>query len=255
MPASEQPFDPAAIPRGAEARRLFFEGARQALTGPAFFVAVALVGVGGLAKAAGFPWPAAFLSTLLIWAGPAQVLFFGAIGAKTALPAVAVSISLSSIRLMPMCLSLLPMLRNPATRRRTIVVAAHFIAVTVWVESLRRLPDLRREKRTPFFFGFALTCIGVSALFTQAGYFLTAALPGPFSVGVLFLTPIYFLSTLVRNARAPVDWLAMAFGLALSPITQAFVGGGLDLLVLGLVGGAGAYAVSRFLAVRDAGAE
>lgn len=252
MPGADQKFDPAALPRHGEARALFLEGARQALSGPAFFVAVALVGVGGLAKAAGFPWPVAFLSTLLIWAGPAQVLFFGAIAAKTALPAVAVSISLSSIRLMPMCLSILPMLRTPATRRRTIAAAAHFVAVTVWVESLRRLPDLRREKRIPFFFGFALTCIGVSALFTQAGYFLTAALPNALSVGVLFLTPVYFLATLVRGARAPVDWLAMAFGLALSPITQAWIGGGLDLLVLGLVGGSGAYAVGRFLTARKA---
>lgn len=180
------------------------------------------------------------------------MLFFGAIGAKTALPAVAVTITLSSIRLLPMCLSILPMLRSQGVRRRTIFLAAHFVAVTVWVESLRRLPDVRRERRVPFFFGFAITCIAVSALFTQAGYFLTAALPTPLAVGVLFLTPVYFLSTLVRGARAPVDWLAMAFGLALAPLTQAYVGGGLDLLVLGLVGGTGAYAVGRFVTARKA---
>ena len=236
----------------AERRALFLEGARQALTGPAYFVAVALVGVGGLAKAAGFPPAAAFVSTLLIWAGPAQVLFFGSIAAKTALSAVAVSITLSSIRLMPMVLSILPMLRAPGVGRRQLFMATHFVAVTVWAESLRRLPDIERAKRLPFFFGFAVACILTSAVFTQAGYYLTAALPKPLAVGVLFLTPVYFLSTLVRSARLPVDWFAMVFGFALAPITQAWVGGGFDLLALGLIGGTGAYVCGRFYTARRA---
>ena len=232
--------------------RWFVEGVRQALSGPAFFVAVAMIGVGGLARVAGFPAGAAFASTLLIWAGPAQVLFFGSIAAKTALPAVALSISLSSIRFVPMCLSVLPMLRTKGTRLSTLFAASHFIAVTVWAESLRRLPDVERAARMPFFFGFAIACILATACFTAAGYYLTAALPTPFAIGVLFLTPVYFLSTLVRNARSPIDWLAMAFGLALSPLTQAYVGGGLDLLVLGLVGGTGAYFAGRALEMRRA---
>lgn len=236
----------------ADRRALFIEGARQALTGPAFFVAVALVGVGGLAKAAGFPPAAAFLSTLLIWAGPAQVLFFGAIAAKTALPAVAVSITLSSIRLMPMVLSILPLLRAPGVKRRSLFFATHFIAVTVWAESLRRLPDMEREQRLPFFFGFSTACILMTAVFTQAGYYLTEALPTPLAVGVLFLTPVYFMSTLVRAARMPVDWFSMAFGLALAPVTQAWVGGGFDLLALGLIGGTGAYVCGRFVNARRA---
>jgi hypothetical protein len=40
----------------------FVEGLRQALTGPAFFVAIAMVGVGGLARGAGFPFGAAVAS-------------------------------------------------------------------------------------------------------------------------------------------------------------------------------------------------
>lgn len=230
--------------RGAQ-WRIALEGVRQALTGPAYFVAVALVGVGGLAKAAEFPPAVAFLSTLLIWAGPAQVLFFGAFAAKTALPAVALSVSLSSIRFVPMVLSVLPMLKRRGTRLPTLLFAAHFVAVTVWVESLRRLPDIPRELRLPFFFGFAITCILVTGFFTLAGYYLTAALPRPLAVGVLFLTPVYFLSTLARGARSSIDWFALAFGLVLALPMQKLVGGGFDLLALGLIGGAGAWSASR----------
>lgn len=221
------------------------EGARQALSGPAYFVGVALLGVGGLANAAGFPAGAAFLSTVLIWAGPAQVLFFGAMAAKTALPAIALSVSLSSIRFVPMVMSILPMLRRRGTRTTTLVIAAHCVAVTVWAESLRRLPDTPRDARVPFFFGFSAACILVTGLFTLAGYYLTAILPRPLAVGVLFLTPVYFLSTLARGARAPIDWFAIVLGLALAPLTQRYVGGGFDLLALGVGGGAGAYGAAR----------
>jgi predicted branched-subunit amino acid permease len=222
-----------------------FEGLRQALTGPAFFVAIAMIGVGGLARGAGFPFGAAIASTFLIWAGPAQVLFFGAIAAGTALPAVALSICVSSIRLMPMCLSVLPMLHTRRTRLPTLIAASHFVAVTVWVESLRRLPDIPRDARLAFFFGFATTCITTTAACTGAGYFLVSALPAPLAVGLLFLTPAYFLSTIVRSARVATDWFALAFGLALAPISQALIGGGFDLLALGLVGGTGAYVAGR----------
>jgi predicted branched-subunit amino acid permease len=221
------------------------DGLRQALTGPAFFVAIAMIGVGGLARNAGFPFGAAVASTFLIWAGPAQVLFFGAMAAGTALPAIALSICLSSIRLMPMCLSVLPMLHTRRTRLPTLLAASHFVAVTVWVESLRRLPDIPRDARLPFFFGFAATCITATAAFTGAGYFLLTALPTPFAAGLLFLTPVYFLSTIVRSARVPTDWFALLFGLTFAPVSQALIGGGFDLLALGLIGGTAAYAAGR----------
>src|SRR5208282_2516743 len=146
----------------AEPWRWFFTGARTAFTGPAFYVALSLMGVGSLARSAGFPIGAATLSTLLVWAGPGQMLFFGAVAAKTAPPAIALAVSLSSVRLLPMCLSVLPMLRQPKTRLTTLVAASHFIAVTVWAESLRRLPELEKPARMPFFFGLALTCMSLT---------------------------------------------------------------------------------------------
>src|SRR5438270_3673622 len=151
------------------------------------------------------------------------------------------------MRLMPMCLSLLPMLHTRRTRLPTLIAASHFVAVTVWVESLRRLPDIPRDARLPFFFGFAATCITTTAAFTGAGYFLLTALPAPFAAGLLFLTPVYFLSTIVRSARVATDWFALAFGLAFAPISQALIGGGFDLLVLGVVGGTAAYIVGHLL--------
>ncbi|MCI4677912.1 AzlC family ABC transporter permease [Rhodoblastus acidophilus] len=223
------------------ARGAFFAGVRLALSGPAFYVALSLMGVGSLARAAGFPVGAAALSTILLWAGPAQLLFFGAAAAKTAPPAIALAVSLSSVRLLPMCLSVLPMLREKKTRLPTMFAAAHFVAVTVWAESLRRLPDMERPARKPFFFGLALTCMGLTAFSTALGFWLMGSLPKPLGAGLMMLSPIYFLATTARAARSGADWLAILFGALLAPLTMAYVGGGFDLLVLALVGGGAAW--------------
>jgi predicted branched-subunit amino acid permease len=221
--------------------RWFFTGARTALTGPAFYVALSLMGVGSLARAAGFSMGVAMLSTMMVWAGPGQLLFFGAVAAKMAPPAIALAVSLSSIRLLPMCLSVLPMLRGPRTRLTTLLAASHFIAVTVWAESLRRLPEMERPARLPFFFGLAIVCMAMTTLSTALGYWLTGSLPAPLGAGLMMLSPIYFLATTARSARSGADWLAMLTGAVLAPLTQSLVGGGFDLPVLALVGGGGAW--------------
>ncbi|MDI9849578.1 AzlC family ABC transporter permease [Rhodoblastus sp. 17X3] len=221
--------------------RWFLEGVRQALTGPAFYVSISLMGVGSLARAAGFPVGAAVLSTILVWAGPGQLLFFGAVIAKTAPPAIALAVSLSSVRLLPMCLSVLPMLREKRTPLPVLFAAAHFIAVTVWAESLRRLPDIERPVRLPFFFGLATTCLTLTSFSTALGYWLMGSLPPPLGAGMMMLSPIYFLATTARSARSGADWLAMLFGAVLAPVMVTFVGGGFDLLALALVGGGGAW--------------
>jgi predicted branched-subunit amino acid permease len=235
----------------SEDRRWFFAGVRRALAGPAWYVALSLMSTGALARAANFPPEAAMLATALIWAGPGQVLFFGAMAAKTAPATIAFAVSLSSARLLPMCLSVLPMLRGEKTRRSTMMLAAHFIAVTVWTESLRRLPDMEKARRLPFFFGFAFTCSGLTTLTTGLGYWLTAAVPAPLAAGLMMLSPIYFLAATARAAREGADWLAIGAAAALAPLTELYVSGGFDLPVLAAVAGGGAW-LSGYLARRAA---
>jgi predicted branched-subunit amino acid permease len=233
-------------------RRWFFAGLRQALGGPAFYVALALMGVGALARTAGFPLGGTVLSTILVWAGPGQLLFFGAVAAKTAPLSIAAAVSVSSVRLLPMCLSVLPMLRGPRTRFSTLAFASHFIAVTVWAESLRRLPDMDKAHRLPFFFGFACACMTLTAFSTALGYWLTLSLPRPLGAGLMMLSPIYFLATTARSSRSGADWLSLAAGALLAPVAQSLVGGDFDLPVLALVGGGGAWAVGYWARRRAA---
>ncbi len=230
---------------GKSRSQWFWAGAWSAMRGPMLVVAISLIGVGGLARDAGFSIDIAIASTILIWAGPAQVLFFGAVAAKASWAVIALSISISSVRFVPMVVSLLPMLRTRRTKLITLLFAAHFIAVTVWAEGMRRLPGIARDGRLPYFFGFSFICILGTSLSTALGYVLVGELPMAWAAGLLFMSPIYFIATLVRNARQPLDRYALALGLVLAPFTEAFAPKGLDLVVLGLVGGTGAWVIAR----------
>lgn len=212
--------------------------------GPVFYMTLTFLGIGGLAEQADVSLGLALAGTVLIWAGPAQVIFLAALINGLALPAIALSVSLSSVRLIPMCVSLLPWLRDPNRRWLTIYIT-HHIAVTAWVESIRRLPDMPPEGRVPFFMGLAHGLFVCAIFGTIAGYLLAVTLPLPLAAGLLFVTPVYFMVALVRNSSDAQDWWALGLGAALAPVARQAVGTGFDLLTAGLLGGTAAYLIQR----------
>jgi predicted branched-subunit amino acid permease len=225
-------------------------GIRDAAGLPALMLMASLIGVGGLARDVGYPMGAGVLSTILIWAAPGQMVMFGAIAAGAALPAVAIAVSLSSIRFLPMCVALLPMLRRPGTPIWLLLLISHYVAITAWVHSMRVLPDMPVEERIPYFLGFANTVLVAATFATGAGYYLIGQLPTPLAAGLLLTSPLFFLVNMVASARQAVDWLALGLGFGLAPFAMAVVPAGLDLLVEGLVGGTLAYLVHRILRAR-----
>ncbi len=62
---------------GPAARGDYLWGLGRALALPAWIVGFSLLGVGSLARDAGHPIGAAVLSTILIWAAPAQLILYG----------------------------------------------------------------------------------------------------------------------------------------------------------------------------------
>lgn len=218
---------------------------------PSIMLMCSLVGVGGLCRDVGYPMGAGMISTLFIWAAPAQMVFFGSVASGAAMPLIALAVSLSSVRFIPMCMTLLPLLRRPARegRRGTptwlMLLLSHYIAVTAWVEGMRRLPEIEREARIPFFLGFANTIILAATFATGAGYYLIGQLPPPLAAALLFTSPVYFTLALINNARMLLDWLAVGLAFALMPLVVRLVPSGFDLMVNGIGVGTFAYGVHR----------
>jgi predicted branched-subunit amino acid permease len=202
------------------------------------------IGIAALAHDFGFSvwWVAA--STLLVWAAPAQVILVSALGSGATALETALAVALSSARLLPMVVSLLPLIKQQATPARSLLMPAHFTAVSMWIEAHRLLPALPRQSRIPFVNGLGLSFMMAAHIGTFIGYYLAALLPVLLTAGLLFLTPISFLISTVRNCRISADWLALTFGIVAGPLL-AWWQVGLDLLWTGIIGGSVAYAIHR----------
>ena len=224
---------------------IFFAGVRSAILSVFFLVlAGTYIGLGALAHDFGFSawWMA--LSSILVWASPAQVILISTLGAGASLLEAALAVSLSGIRLFPMVVALLPLLRGQGTRTRDLLLPAHFTSVSMWVESLRLLPGLPHERRLAFCNGLSVGYMGTAVTFGFVGYYLTAGLPPLFAGALLFLTPGSFLISTARNCRLMVDKLAFGIGLVLGPLLVVYHVQ-LDLMWTGIVGGTLAYAAHR----------
>ena len=223
----------------------FFGGVKSAWFSVFFLVlAGTYIGMGALAHDFGLSswWLA--LSSMLVWAAPAQVILISALGAGAALFEVAIAVSLSAIRLFPMVVALLPLLRGPRTRLRELLLPAHFTSVSMWVESQRLLPAMPHERRIAFCNGLSVGYMGTAVTFGFVGFYLAAGLPPLFAGTLLFLTPMSFLISTARNARMMIDRLALVLGLVVGPLLTA-LHVDLDLMWTGVVGGSVAYAVHR----------
>lgn len=228
----------------------FLKGVRTAASAPALVLFASYLGFGAVLQGMDFPIGAGIASTFLVWALPAQLIMVGGLAAGTALPAVALAVALSSMRLLPMVVSVAPYMRGP---RRSLVwelVCAHYVAMTVWLEGLRLLPHLPGDARVPFTLGLGNALIAVSCLGTLTGFTMAGEVPLSLAAGLLLLTPLSFTVMMVRNAAAPTDWLALAAGLVLMPLTLGLEGG-LDLLITGVGGGTLAFAAGHVLERRE----
>jgi predicted branched-subunit amino acid permease len=220
-------------------------GARDAVGVPCVTICFSLIGIGGLARDIGYPVMAAMLSSALMWAGPAQVLLFGSIAVGTSLPVVAVAVLFSSLRFMPMTISLVPLINDPKRPLWQLMLAAHLVAITNWVEGMRRLPQEPKPLRYPYFCGFGLAVMISGTLATGAGYFLVGALPAILAAALLFTTPMFFSVNLAGAVHRWTDALPIIMAIVLTPVAAFLVGRDYDLVAAGLAGGTLAYLVER----------
>lgn len=232
-------------PQPAEGRRYWYlRGVRAAFSVPGLILASAFVGFAGLAKEAGLTLAETVFMVLIVWALPAKVVLVGAIMSGASLPAAAFAVTLSSVRLMPMVVALVPELRGPRTRRRTLYFLSHFVAVTSWVLALERLKDVPREMRTTYYMGLGPTLVAINMAVVAAVLLVADSLPPVVSAALFLLTPIYFLTSLWGSARERAGHFAMGFGMVLGPVFHVLAPS-FDLLLAGLLGGGAAFALYR----------
>jgi predicted branched-subunit amino acid permease len=231
---------------GTEAsdRKLYWylKGVRAAFSLPGLILSSAFIGFAGLAREAGLTVYEAVFMTGIVWALPAKVVLIGAIIAGASLPAAFFAVTLSSIRLMPMVVSLMPEMRGSKTPTWLLYFLSHFVAVTSWVLAMDQMKAVPREMRAVWYLGLGPTLTVFNMILVAVVFIVAGQLPPVASAALLMLTPMYFLTSLWGSARERAGHYAMLIGLVLGPVMH-IVAPAFDLLLAGLIGGGAAFAL------------
>lgn len=216
---------------------------------PALILTISFIGFAALARDAGLDWIQASFMTFAVWALPAKIILVGAITAGVSLPAAALAVGLSSLRLMPMVVALLAEIRTPKTRTLTLLFLSHFVAITGWVYTMERVDAVPRERRALFFGSFAILLTMVNTIVVALAFNLMGQLPALATGALAFLTPVYFLTSLFGSARDLSGRLALFLGILCVPPAH-WLSPDFDLLIAGIGGGALAFLLGRAIEAR-----
>jgi len=222
----------------------FVRGLGLIVSVPSVVLFATALGFGALAREGGFDFGHAVFLSAIVFALPNQMVLIDQLMRGATVAGAALAVTLTAVRLMPMTVTLVPLFQGEKRRPLLETLAAHFIAISTWIEGHRRLPTMPVALRLPFHFGagVAMACMMLSG--TIAGYLLVAGVPALVTAALLFMTPLYFILSLIATSRSTMDMAAVAIGCGLSPILY-LVMPGFDLLATGLVGGTLAYLVGR----------
>ncbi len=198
-------------------RAAVLAGIRRAAGGPAVVLGASFTGFGALVHQTGLSIWHALFSTATGWAQPGQVALFELYGLGASILVIAAAVTLTSVRLLPMTVTIMPLMRAPGTPRWLYYLAANWVAVTTWVFAMRDCPHMPVAQRLPYFMGFSCALWAVSLAATATGFALAGAVPLPVTLGLVFINPIYFMLMTAADVRSRGRVLAAVLGAAGGP--------------------------------------
>ena len=201
-------------------------------------------GYGALARDAGFSLTNSVYMMGIFFALPAQVVLLDQVSRGASLMAGALAVSLTGLRLLPMSVVIMPLLKGPNSSRWRYLIAAHYVAVTAWIEGWRRLPHVPVHLRMDHYLGIGTGLLSATLIGTVAGFEIAGTVHPVIAAALLFLTPIYFLLSLIATASGRSELMAIAFG-AMLGLPLYLYAPGFDLLLSGLIGGTLAHFIAK----------
>lgn len=237
---------------GAGRWKAAWHGARETPVIPALILAVSCVGFGALTNETGLTLLHTLFMSVFIFALPGQVVLVDEMARGASIATAGFAVTATAVRLLPMTVSLLPVVRERGGPKWMEFLVAYYVAITVWVETMRRTPLLPRHLRGAYALGISGVLIVAATSGAVLGFLLAANVPPIFAAALLFITPIYFLLSMLAASRALGDVLPILAGLALAPLLH-LVFPQWDLLLTGLIGGTASFLAARWLRRRVGG--
>ncbi len=224
--------------------RGFADGVRGAVCLAGLVMGCSFIGFGAFLKSLGFGLLPGLFTISFIWALPGQVVFAEMWHKGAELSVIALAVSVTAVRLLPIAVVVLSKARLKGAPRWPLFVAAHFTAVTIWLLTNQKVESIAPRRRLPWMMGLGVTLMTGMFASTSAGYFLAESLPPALARTLVFFTPAFFMVTLVSGARWRFDYWSIALGAAIGPLAT-YLWPRFDLLIAGLAGGTIAFVLVR----------
>lgn len=226
-------------------RHVFFKGTMASLHPPGIVLMVTFFTFGTFLASYDYPLIVGVGLTLTTFAVPSQIILIDELSRGTSIVAATIAASLTAVRLLPMTMSLLPLLRGKDTPQWQLYALSHFNSATIWLQSLETLPKMPRAERATFYLGLCIALSLLTTLTTIAGFYAAHLLPPTLLAAALLITPVYFFLSLFGTARVMADRLAFLFGTLLTFPLMAYAPE-FALVGAGVAGGTVAYAIGRY---------
>ena len=196
----------------------FKRGCRTALGIPGISLAASFFALGALFKNSGLNPMQSFLSTLIGFALPGQLVMAETLIVNGTLLNILIAVFLTNARLYPMTVNLVPVIRQNNRPRWHYYFLAHFIAVTSWVYMLSNYNKINKENRFSFFLGLGVTLWVLSTIATVIGFYTAGIISKKVFVAIIFLNPIYFMCMIVSVLNKLHIILTVFLSIILAPI-------------------------------------
>ncbi len=196
----------------------FKKGCRTALGIPGISLAASFFALGALFKNSGLNAMQSFLSTLIGFALPGQVVMAETLIVNGTLLNILIAVFLTNTRLYPMTVNLVPVIRQKNRPRWHYYFLAHFIAVTSWVYMLSNYNKISKENRFSFFLGLGATLWVLSTISTVIGFYTAGIISKKVCAAIIFLNPIYFMCMIVSVLNKLHIILTVSLSIILAPI-------------------------------------
>ena len=230
----------------------FAKGLAQLFSLPALILVSAFVGFGGLAREAGISlWQLVFMVPT-IWALPSHLILVAGIAAGVPMFAIVPAVALAAIRMMPMTMALIPEIRTPRSKTWHLLAVSNMIAISAWMHTLQKAPEIPRAGRLPFFTGFAGVLMVATTFAAAPGAPTGCVLSCLCDGGVCIFSHLSILRRPagIHHAFA-AERLALILGFCLGPLFFMVVPQA-NILFAGLVGGFAAFGFHKFVRRKEA---
>ena len=195
----------------------FLGGARDAFGLPASVLFASTVGFGSIARETGYPLDLTVWSVFTVWGLPGQIAMVELFAVGASILPIAVAAGGANARFLPMTVSLLPLMKGSFRSWVWAYLMAHFISINTWIALNQRGPSLPLDQRPFYFVGFSLLCMASGAVGAALGFTLVGTLPRTLTMGLVFLSPIYFLMVF-SGVRQRGGVIAVLLGAATGPL-------------------------------------